>query len=104
MGCWVGDVDQIGELVVDLGRHGDHLPPQPDVQRQVWTGAPIVLRVQAKNGLAKSNRRYGVSKASCESCRAIGEKIRQRAEVKTSAGIGDVILVEIYSLGRSSEF
>src|SRR6267378_4687041 len=88
-------------VVVD---HCRHLPTQPQVQRQVWTEAPVVLSVQAKNSLAQSLRSYGACIFPCEFARVIGEKTRQRAEGEDSAGIGVGETVELLSLHPASEF
>src|SRR6267378_6145661 len=88
-------------VVVD---HCRHLPTQPQVQRQVWTEAPVVLGVQAKNGLAQSPWCYGACIFPCESARAIGVKIRQIAEGEDTAGIAVAETVELHSLHPTSEF
>src|SRR5437870_1320448 len=88
-------------LVVD---HCGHLPAQSKVHGQVRTEAPIVLGVQAKNGLAQSRLSYGAEVLPGEPERVVGKKSSQSTEIEDPAGIGVPETVELHALDLASKF
>ena len=76
---WVGDIDQRGDFAIDLGRHGRHLVPQPEVERQVRSPAPVVLHIGTVEGLASVPRSCN-SKGCIELRGMVGEEFRQGTE------------------------
>src|SRR5580693_1471091 len=88
-------------VIVDRRRH---LPAQAQVQSQVWTEVPIVLRVHAENSLPESLRPHSACILVIEFGRIVTEKTRQRAEIEDSAGVGMRKTVKLLPLHPGPEF
>src|ERR1700732_2554229 len=104
MGLSVGDVDKGGELSVRVGRHGCHFIAKPQIDRKVWTQAPIVLYVEPEDRLSGSKCVYRIEGARLEPARRIREEILQRVEGKGSTGQRILGMVVLQPLHRAAEF
>ena len=54
MGGRIGDFQQTSKFALNLHRRARHLVPETQVEHHVRTPTPVILYIEAKDGLAKA--------------------------------------------------
>src|SRR5882762_1623256 len=100
---WVSDVDEVGELALNLRRNSHHLVAKPHVHRQVRPPSPVVLRVHTEERLTKAPFRSRIDISRRESRWLVGEKFGKCPEVKNTSGAGQGEHIRLQPLDSNAE-
>src|SRR5258707_13823300 len=87
MGLRIGELPENAQLALNVGGYGPHFVTQTQIEGQIRAPAPVILDVGSENGLEKSTLGDCAGNRCTQRERPIGQKIRQLAERKFSAGV-----------------
>src|SRR5687768_14981277 len=83
--CRRFQIGQQCDLAVDLGGYGQKFIPYANVQREIRLQAKIVLKVTGEHRLAQAAARIRTGKERRKADGAVGQEVRNRAELKVTA-------------------